>query len=64
MRALRDTHLLLWAPGAPERLPAPARAFLEDPASEPLFSAASLWEVALLTVDPVLRRYPGPVRLI
>jgi PIN domain nuclease of toxin-antitoxin system len=47
MKLLLDTHLLLWAAGKPDRLPATARSLIEDPANEPLFSAASLWEVAI-----------------
>lgn len=47
MRLLCDTHLLLWAAGASERLPAAARDLIEDPAALPLFSAASIWEVAI-----------------
>jgi len=42
---LLDTHLLLWAAGAPERLSAEARSFLEDSGNELVFSAASLWEI-------------------
>ncbi len=47
MKILLDTQLLLWAAGQPERLPARARALLEDPEMEPVFSAASLWEIAI-----------------
>jgi len=47
VKLLLDTHLLLWAAGQPERLSAPARQLLDDPRNEPLFSAASLWEVAI-----------------
>ena len=47
MKLLLDTHLLLWAAGQPERLSAPARQLLDDPRNELLFSAASLWEVAI-----------------
>ena len=47
MKLLLDTHLLLWAAGEPERLPAKARALIEDTGNELLFSAASLWEVAI-----------------
>jgi PIN domain nuclease of toxin-antitoxin system len=47
VKFLLDTHLLLWAAGVPERLPAGARSLLEDPLNEPVFSAASLWEVAI-----------------
>ena len=128
MKFLLDTHLLLYAAGMPERLPSVARTLLEDPDSELVFSAASLWEVAiknglgrqdyrvdprllrrgllengytelpvasshavatdllpainsdpfdrmlmaqaqiegvtLLTLDPVIGRYPGPIRLL
>ena len=47
MKLLLDTHVLLWAAGAPRQLPRTARALLEDEANELLFSAASLWEVAI-----------------
>ena len=47
MKWLLDTHLLLWAAGAPARLSAEARSVLEDPASELYFSAASLWEISI-----------------
>jgi PIN domain nuclease of toxin-antitoxin system len=44
---LLDTHLLLWAAGEPEKLSALAQTLLNDPLNEPLFSAASLWEIAI-----------------
>ena len=47
MKLLLDTHLLLWAAGAPERLSAAARKQLNDPNNELMFSAASLWEIAI-----------------
>jgi len=47
MKLLLDTHLLLWAAGNPDRLPAVARSLLDDPQNEPIFSSASLWEVAI-----------------
>ena len=47
MKLLLDTHLLLWAAGNPDRLPAAARRLLDDPQNEPIFSSASLWEVAI-----------------
>ena len=47
MRLLLDTHILLWAAGEPERLPAGVLGRLEDPATEPFYSAASLWEVSI-----------------
>ena len=47
MKLLLDTHLLLWAAGQPEKLSVAARELFEDPGNELLFSAASLWEVAI-----------------
>lgn len=47
MKFLLDTHVLLWAAGEPDRLPRKARKVLEDPLTEPVFSAASLWEIAI-----------------
>jgi PIN domain nuclease of toxin-antitoxin system len=47
VKLLLDTHLLLWAAGLPERLPVEAARLLEDEANTLLFSAASLWEVAI-----------------
>jgi PIN domain nuclease of toxin-antitoxin system len=44
---LIDTQLLLWGAGQPERLPAAAREMLADDRNRLLFSAASLWEVAI-----------------
>jgi PIN domain nuclease of toxin-antitoxin system len=47
MKLLLDTHLLLWAAGEPRRLSKQARALIANPDNELLFSAASLWEVAI-----------------
>jgi PIN domain nuclease of toxin-antitoxin system len=47
MKLLLDTHLLLWAAGEPGRLSKQARALIDNPDNELLFSAASLWEVAI-----------------
>lgn len=47
MKLLLDTHLLLWAAGQPNRLSAGARKLLDNPANQLLFSAASIWEVAI-----------------
>lgn len=60
MKLLLDTNLLLWAAAAPERLSPRAVARLEAPGDRLVFSAASLWEVAIkaglgrsdFTVDP------------
>ncbi len=64
MKLLLDTHILLWAAGEPERLPAGVRGRLDDPATELFYSAASLWEVSIksalgredFSVDPRLLR--------
>jgi PIN domain nuclease of toxin-antitoxin system len=64
VKLLLDTHLLLWAAGQPDRLSETARTLLADPQNELLFSAASLWEVAIkhgqgrsdFRVDPRLLR--------
>ncbi len=64
MKLLLDTHVLLWAAGLAGRLPEGVRTLLEDPETEPVFSAASLWEVAIKSamgradfqVDPHLLR--------
>jgi PIN domain nuclease of toxin-antitoxin system len=47
VKLLLDTHLLLWAAGQPELLSKDARALLDDPNNHLLFSAASVWEVAI-----------------
>ena len=47
MNLLVDTHLLLWAAGAPQRLSNQALTLLEDQDSNLWFSAASVWEIAI-----------------
>ena len=47
MKLLLDTHLLLWAADGSFRLPAQVRALLDDERNEPVFSAASMWEIAI-----------------
>jgi len=47
VKLLLDTQLLLWAAGEPERISKSARKLLNDPKNELVFSAASLWEVAI-----------------
>lgn len=64
MKFLLDTHLLLWAAGHPNRLAVAARKLIANPVNELLFSAASIWEVAIkrglgrsdFDVDPRLLR--------
>jgi PIN domain nuclease of toxin-antitoxin system len=47
MKLLNDTHLLIWAAGSSEKLPALAREPMADRANTLLFSPASIWEVAI-----------------
>jgi len=47
VKFLLDTHVLLWAAGQPDRLPGRTRRLLGDPRNELVFSAASLWEIAI-----------------
>lgn len=47
MKYLLDTQLLLWAAGQPRKLSRAARKLLNDADNELLFSAASIWEVAI-----------------
>jgi PIN domain nuclease of toxin-antitoxin system len=47
MKLLLDTHLLLWAAARPDRLSATALELIEDPGNEPMFSAASVWEIVI-----------------
>jgi PIN domain nuclease of toxin-antitoxin system len=64
MKLLLDTHLLLWAAGEPRRISKAARSLIDDPDNQLLFSAGSLWEVAIkrrlgredFKVDPRLLR--------
>lgn len=65
MTILLDTHVLLWAAGLPERLPPAARTVIEDPGTDMLYSAVSLWEIAIKSglgradfgVDPRVLRH-------
>jgi PIN domain nuclease of toxin-antitoxin system len=47
MRYLIDTHILLWSQDDQSRLKPALREILEDPAHEIVFSAASIWEIAI-----------------
>jgi PIN domain nuclease of toxin-antitoxin system len=61
---LLDTQIVLWAAGESARLPARARALLSDPSNGFMFSAVTIWEVAIksslgrpdFTADPRLLR--------
>lgn len=47
MRVLLDTHILIWALVAPDRLDRAARATLEDADKRVFFSAVNIWEIAI-----------------
>ena len=47
MRVLLDTRILLWALAEPRRLNRETRATIESSDTEVLFSAASIWEIAI-----------------
>ena len=47
MKYLLDTHILLWAVTDDVKLSLEARRIIEDLNNELLFSAASIWEVAI-----------------
>jgi PIN domain nuclease of toxin-antitoxin system len=47
VRLLLDTHILIWALIEPERLTEVVRGDLESRENEVLFSAASIWEMAI-----------------
>lgn len=64
MKLLLDTQVLLWAAGVPERLSSAARKLLDDTRHQLLFSAASLWEVAIKNGlgRPDFHAEPGALR--
>ena len=59
VRVLLDTHLLLWALGAPARLPARARRIIRD--ADVYVSAASIWEISIKAALGKLRADPHEV---
>ena len=58
MRLLLDTHVLLWALAEPGKIPAPFRERIEADENEVLFSAASIWELA---IKMQVGRFPFPM---
>ncbi|HTD83727.1 MAG TPA: type II toxin-antitoxin system VapC family toxin [Gemmatimonadaceae bacterium] len=55
MKVLVDTHCWLWALARPEALNAEAAALLGDGETEVVFSAASVWEIAIKSALGKLR---------
>jgi PIN domain nuclease of toxin-antitoxin system len=46
-RWLLDTHVLIWVLAEPERFDPTTRMLLADQTADKLFSAASIWEIAI-----------------
>ena len=55
MKVLVDTHCWLWALSRPEALNPEAAALLSDGETEVIFSAASVWEIAIKSALGKLR---------
>ena len=49
MKLLLDTHILLWGAVEPEKLSRVASSLIESPDNDMVFSALSLWEIAIKT---------------
>jgi PIN domain nuclease of toxin-antitoxin system len=47
MQFLLDTHTFLWFIQGSSELSSAARLLIDNPANQPLFSVASLWEIAI-----------------
>ena len=47
MKAIIDSHALIWAVDEPERLASQAREVIGDSTNEILFSSGSIWELAI-----------------
>jgi PIN domain nuclease of toxin-antitoxin system len=47
MKLLLDTHLLIWSAWTPRRISSAARSLIGSTDNELIFSAASLWEIAI-----------------
>jgi PIN domain nuclease of toxin-antitoxin system len=47
VKLLADTHIILWAAIAPEKLSRAAATALKDESNQLFFSATSIWEVAI-----------------
>jgi PIN domain nuclease of toxin-antitoxin system len=61
MRALIDTHVLIWWTGEPTRLSALAHEFLVDPGNEPVLSLVSIWEMQIkLSLGKLTLNMPLP----
>lgn len=61
MKALLDTHTLLWWLDGDEKLSKPAREWISQPGSLILVSAASAWEIA---TKVRIGKLPGAVEVV
>jgi PIN domain nuclease of toxin-antitoxin system len=63
MKAILDTHALLWFAGGDQRLPLKIRKLIEESGTELYISVASIWEIVIktqkgtLTLDLPPRRW-------
>ena len=58
MRALADSHILLWWLNNDPRLSTHVRRFIAAPANEILISAATAWELSIKTMSGKLQAQP------
>ncbi len=64
MKLIIDTHIFLWAYGAPEKLTDDALSLLENGSIEKYFSAASAWEIAVKWGKGAIELSEYPITLI
>jgi PIN domain nuclease of toxin-antitoxin system len=61
MKALIDTHVLIWWTGEPTRLSSLAHEFLVDSNNEPVLSLVSIWEMQIkLSLGKLTLKMPLP----
>lgn len=63
MRLLLDTHVLLWALISPDKIADASRSMIQTPENEVLFSAASIWEIAIKVRLDRLRPAVNPIEI-
>jgi PIN domain nuclease of toxin-antitoxin system len=61
MRALLDTHALLWALAEPKKLPTKVSDILIDPEHSIYVSAATLWEISIKVALKKLSAKPAAI---
>jgi len=64
VRLLLDTHVWLWLLTRPARVPAPVRDAIEDSATERVWSAVSVWEIAVKHASGKLPLPDSPDRFV